>query len=80
MAADIFVSFASKDVRVAMTLCGALENRDDSGTVVRIEGDAGLAPRSGRRRDGHDVGARCARKRRRLCPQNASAAECHDGR
>jgi hypothetical protein len=27
MAADIFVSFASKDVRVAMTLCGALENR-----------------------------------------------------
>jgi hypothetical protein len=27
MAADIFVSFASKDVRVAMTLCAALENR-----------------------------------------------------
>jgi hypothetical protein len=27
MAADIFVSFASKDVRVAMTLCGALESR-----------------------------------------------------
>ena len=27
MAADIFVSFASKDVRVAMTLCTALENR-----------------------------------------------------
>ena len=27
MAAEIFVSFASKDVRVAMTLCTALENR-----------------------------------------------------
>lgn len=27
MAADIFVSFASKDVRVAMTLCAALESR-----------------------------------------------------
>jgi hypothetical protein len=27
MAADIFVSFASKDVRVAMTLCSALESR-----------------------------------------------------
>lgn len=41
MAADIFVSFASKDVRVAMTLCGALENRGFSCWISARDIDPG---------------------------------------